>query len=326
MFDDKTKAQLEAELPNGSIESRKLGSSTVDYIPAHLVIDGLNRIFGYGRWCTDVIEHRVVTEGTYTQRNGREGYQATWYALVRLTVHGVATYTDTGLATATNPGAGDAHEQAAKSAISDGLKRCARHLGRQFGLSLYGDLPPSDFMAAPMPEPEAKPEPPPAEKTDRRAEARAALIEVVKASGVEPKRVFKAIMAKLGKPANAITADEFAHMGERIKAMSNVDGWCAHCLGETNDPDPNWAKANKALHAEFATYCRATGTEGDSKDQALAIVHDVVRARCGLPVSADWPEVTVDAMDFVRGHLKQTEVAQVALNTEWATIAAERRA
>jgi hypothetical protein len=196
------------------------------------------------------------------------------------------------------------------------------------------------------PEPAPALEPAKPTKDDERSEARAALIEVVGASGVEPKRVFKAIMAKLDKPADAITADEFAHMAERLRALDDVDAWCAHCLGEPPPPveaeivpdaDPfaeaaeaeeqdRWDRGNKALHAEFGSYCTATGTEGDSKSNALAIVHDVARARCGLPVDAPWAEVTLEAMDFVRVHLKQTEIAQVALNTEWATIAAERGA
>lgn len=109
----------------------------------------LTRIFGFGGWDKEILELRCVRDTTITVpgKNGRparEGVPAVTYVCrMRLTVRDpdgnvVKVSEDVGTGTSPNlPGFGDAHDFAAKNAVSYALKRCATDLGDQFGLSLY---------------------------------------------------------------------------------------------------------------------------------------------------------------------------------------------
>lgn len=99
----------------------------------------LTRVFGFGHWDTDLLTCDLVFEDA---RDGKGRYDVCYRATVRLTVkdpdgNEVCHYEDGSTGTAQNQKRGDAHDLAMKSAISLSLKRCAKSLGDQFGLSLY---------------------------------------------------------------------------------------------------------------------------------------------------------------------------------------------
>lgn len=112
-------------------------------ITAHLI-----RVFGFGSFDIDVLscEH-VYEEAAERQKKNSDATYVAWEvcyrALVRLTVRDpngdkLCHIEDGSTATAQGqPQRGDAHDLAFKSAISLSIKRCAKSLGDQFGLSLY---------------------------------------------------------------------------------------------------------------------------------------------------------------------------------------------
>ena len=84
-----------------------------------------------------------------TQGKSKDGSRDVWTVCyrcdMRLTIRDpegklVKVIDDVGTGEAINqPSRGDAHDLAAKSAVSSALKRCAKDLGDQFGLGLYND-------------------------------------------------------------------------------------------------------------------------------------------------------------------------------------------
>lgn len=106
----------------------------------------LNRIFGFGRWSSDVTDMRLLYEDKIEDTNEQTKWRCGYMATLRLRV---CAPDGTLLASYTECAAGDtfgsmpdskraeAHDQAIKTAESQALKRCATNLGTQFGLSLY---------------------------------------------------------------------------------------------------------------------------------------------------------------------------------------------
>lgn len=99
----------------------------------------LTRVFGFGNWDTDILSCDLVFEDA---RDGKGRFDVCYRATVRLTVkdpegNEVCHYEDGSTGMAQNQRRGAGHDLAMKSAISLSLKRCAKSLGDQFGLSLY---------------------------------------------------------------------------------------------------------------------------------------------------------------------------------------------
>lgn len=107
----------------------------------------LNRIFGFGGWDLLTKQLAVVAqiEIPPSQPNGKPRWTVVYTAEVRLEIKNPdgsigAVYEDGAAGDSQNqPSLGDAHDQALKTALSQGLKRCVVNLGDQFGLSLYND-------------------------------------------------------------------------------------------------------------------------------------------------------------------------------------------
>lgn len=134
------------------LHSSRVGKNPKGYshLEAWDVRRWLIRIFGFGGF---KIENRVelVKEiesppGSIKYRNGGSNDKTVWTVVyraeVRLTVFdqfgGSAVFEDVSAGDSTNqPSLGDCHDNAVKTAVSQGLKRCAVNLGDQFGLSLY---------------------------------------------------------------------------------------------------------------------------------------------------------------------------------------------
>jgi len=112
-------------------------------VRAHLI-----RIFGFGGWDKTILELALLrdewvdlpaTENRPKRTVPAVTYRCTLRLIVRCPAKCcVKVSDDVGTGTSPNlPGYGDAHDFAAKNAVSYALKRCAVDLGDQFGLSLY---------------------------------------------------------------------------------------------------------------------------------------------------------------------------------------------
>ena len=111
----------------------------MSHLAAYDVSAHLTRIFGFGGWRKEILSLELVAEDAVPdqQRSGRLGWWVTYRCTMRLHV-GDWWNDDGATGSASNlPDRGDAHDFAAKNAISYALKRCAKDLGDQFGLSLY---------------------------------------------------------------------------------------------------------------------------------------------------------------------------------------------
>lgn len=103
----------------------------------------LSRLFGFDGWDKEILSLDLVGERTGQDNKGRDRYWVTYLCRMRLTVYGtdgqvakIAEDVATGSAQ-NQPSYGDAHDLACKNAVTYALKRCAKDLGDQFGLSLY---------------------------------------------------------------------------------------------------------------------------------------------------------------------------------------------
>lgn len=125
-------AELKRPLDEKRIEHRKAKFGSVEYLPTWDIIQRANEIFGYGGW------HRQIVrlEKAYAEED--EGTYNVAYLCEYRIIIGDIVHEDVGFGAAVNyPEATAAHEKAVKTAVSDGLKRCFRALGPQFGLTLY---------------------------------------------------------------------------------------------------------------------------------------------------------------------------------------------
>jgi DNA recombination protein Rad52 len=108
------------------------------YLETWDVIAHLNRIFGFLGWDKEVKTAELVFESESNDR-----WTVCYRATVRLVVNADLYATrkiseDCATGEASNqPKRGEAHDLALKTAVSEALKRAAKDLGNQFGLSLY---------------------------------------------------------------------------------------------------------------------------------------------------------------------------------------------
>lgn len=110
----------------------------MSHLAAYDVSAHLTRIFGFGGWRKEILALDLVAEdGIIDPKRDRVGWYVTYRCSMRLHV-GDWWNDDGATGSASNlPDRGDAHDFAMKNAISYALKRCAKDLGDQFGLSLY---------------------------------------------------------------------------------------------------------------------------------------------------------------------------------------------
>lgn len=121
----------------------------------------LIRVFGFGGFDVETIGVHLIAQTESTPGRWTVIYRAD----VRLTIKDsdgciIARYEDSATGDAINQKSlGDAHDLALKTALSQGLKRCAVNLGDQFGLGLYnkGDMDPVVLGTLVSPDGEEKP-------------------------------------------------------------------------------------------------------------------------------------------------------------------------
>lgn len=139
MSDLRTK--LDEKIPRSEISQRDGGGGAkLDYVSGYYVIKRLNEVFGQGNWSYSVLRRELTFSGPVKRYSG-DVHSVSYLADVELiaTIDGRSVrFTDVGYGDGTdktNPG--KAHELAAKEAVTDGLKRCAKNLGMSLGLALY---------------------------------------------------------------------------------------------------------------------------------------------------------------------------------------------
>jgi recombination DNA repair RAD52 pathway protein len=131
MIDEKQRAALQSDIPADAVTQRSPdgGKTKLDYVEAWWVIDQMNQIFGNGAW-------GYFVNVTLASHVPGEKHEVTYIA--DCCIHGpFEDIREIGGATQTGKKLGDCHENAAKSAASDALKRCCKSLGRRLGLALY---------------------------------------------------------------------------------------------------------------------------------------------------------------------------------------------
>ncbi len=138
MFNDKQLQVLNYELDSSRIKTREKGNISLSYIEGHDVIETANRIFGYGNWSYTITKLEQVSQET----NHNQNVVICYKAVVRIIACDIShtkeiAREDVGFGTGVAKTQADAHEGAAKEAVTDALKRAMRSFGNQFGNSLY---------------------------------------------------------------------------------------------------------------------------------------------------------------------------------------------
>ena len=138
MFNDKQLQVLSYELDNSRIKSRTKGNIELSYLEGFDIIDTANKIFGYGNWSYTLSSLDQVSQ----ESNPNQNFILCYKALVKVTIHDLQhskhiEREDVVFGLGIAKTLADAHESAAKEAVTDALKRSLRSVGNQFGNSLY---------------------------------------------------------------------------------------------------------------------------------------------------------------------------------------------
>ena len=153
-MDDDAKTMLGQPLDPSIVKARQGGEGRmVSYLEGYVIIDQLNRIFGFDGWGYETLECEMLNFGEFTDSDGNLRQKNSYRAKVRLEVRGCPNRTDIGWTTVIYD-TSDGHDMAVKGAVTDALKRAARTFGAQFGNVLYDKDEP--WKASP-PAPAARP-------------------------------------------------------------------------------------------------------------------------------------------------------------------------
>lgn len=122
--------------------TRVLSRDGMAYVEGYDVVAHLNRVFGFGRWSSEVVTQTLICEEAVQTKAGKPAWYVVYRSVVKLTVCApdgttLATYTEGHVGESTHPVRGEAHGNAVTNSETYALKRSARMLGDQFGLSLY---------------------------------------------------------------------------------------------------------------------------------------------------------------------------------------------
>lgn len=138
MFNDKQLQILNSELDSSRIKMRDKGNISLSYIEGHDAIETANRVFGFGNWDYAISKLEQVSQEVNQNQNNVVCYKAVVQVLIHSENHSQdVSREDVGFGTGVAKTLADAHEGAAKEAVTDALKRALRSFGNQFGNSLY---------------------------------------------------------------------------------------------------------------------------------------------------------------------------------------------
>ena len=138
MFNDKQMKALQSELSKDRIKVRDKANIKLSYLEGFDIIDTANNIFGYGNWAYTISSLEQVSQ----EVNSNQNVVVCYKAIVKVDVYDIDHSTmisrqDVGFGTGVARNLADAHENSAKEAVTDALKRSLRSFGNQFGNSLY---------------------------------------------------------------------------------------------------------------------------------------------------------------------------------------------
>ena len=138
MFNDKQNQVLAYELDSSRIKSRSKGNISLSYLEGFDIIETANKIFGYGNWDYNISKLEQVSQEMNQNQNNVICYKA----VINIAVYDIqhsksVSREDVGFGTGIAKTLADAHEGAAKEAVTDAIKRTLRSFGNQFGNSLY---------------------------------------------------------------------------------------------------------------------------------------------------------------------------------------------
>lgn len=138
MFNEKQVQVLSYDLDPSRIKKREKGNVSLSYLEGFDILETANKIFGYGNWSYTISELDFVSQETNQNQNIAICYKAIISVLVYDLNHSKhISREDVGFGTGISKSLADAHEGAAKEAVTDAIKRCFRSFGNQFGNSLY---------------------------------------------------------------------------------------------------------------------------------------------------------------------------------------------
>ena len=138
MFEKNQLAILTQELDSNRIKTREKGNINLSYIEGFDVIDTANKVFGFGNWSYSISKLDQVSQEQNQNQNNVVCYKAVVQIQIHNTNHTLdVNRQDVGFGTGVAKSLADAHEGAAKEAVTDAIKRCFRSFGNQFGNSLY---------------------------------------------------------------------------------------------------------------------------------------------------------------------------------------------
>lgn len=144
---EQLRTELDSKIPRDAISTRDAGQGTkLDYVSSYYVIKRLNEVLGQGNWSYVTKSLALTHAGPFQKKNWKSGQEETQFSahylaqvelIVRLDDR-TTTFMDVGYGDGTDKTMpGKAHELAAKEAVTDALKRCAKNLGMSLGLALY---------------------------------------------------------------------------------------------------------------------------------------------------------------------------------------------
>ena len=319
----------------------------------------LIRIFGFGGFDIETksanlvaqIEHPPLDKQGNPVPGGKSRWTVVYTAEVRLTVKHpngtVLTVLEDGAAgdSQNQPSLGDAHDQALKTALSQGLKRCVVNLGDQFGLSLYNDgsadpvvlgslvTPEGDPPAAtPMQDPPVKPEPKPDDPAPTSgaptaapvlasAEQRTELYNLLKRADLaDPEAALRYINGVIA-PAN-VEATKDLTLAQAVQVIERVRSFVAQ---QTPPPPATPAAAapvaaesrmvQDVQHRNMHAIWRELGYDGDhNRDNRLTIINRIIKGdiASSKDLTEDEAGRVIAALESKRRQLKAKAAAEPA--------------
>ena len=138
MFNDQQTKALSNELSKDRIKVRDKANIKLSYLEGFDIIDTANNMFGYGNWAYSISSLEQVSQ----EVNANQNVVICYRAIVKVDVYyinhsSIISRQDVGFGTGVARSLADAHENSAKEAVTDALKRSLRSFGNQFGNSLY---------------------------------------------------------------------------------------------------------------------------------------------------------------------------------------------
>jgi recombination DNA repair RAD52 pathway protein len=226
--------------------SRVYHAQGQSHVAAFDVTAHLSRVFGFDGWDKEIAELALVHEHVQGEGKGARAW-VTYRCVMRLTVRDpqgrvVKVVEEAATGSAQNmPGIGDAHDFAVKNAVSYALKRCAKDLGDQFGLSLYNKGATDALVGKTLVTRATEAEAAPAEEVD-------AHVPQIEAEGAEPgtvdpstqqQRAEAAEAAEAGMTLAEVRADRNRDAGRRAAAEAREAlREAAAKAGPTSDEHP----------------------------------------------------------------------------------------